>query len=118
MNERACTSGKCQDGCCERVGPETPPDTQIDDATNSHDDADHRDIPDLTSETAEPEPSSGDATSPINLTDKAGENPALYPESYCRLEKVYAELSMTTTEPTSKVAFPTTHSGRATIDVW
>jgi hypothetical protein len=27
-------------------------------------------IPDLTPETVEPEPSSGEATSPINLTDK------------------------------------------------
>ena len=88
MAKRACTSGKCRKGCCERVGPETPPETQINDANNSPD-ADHRDIPDLTPEPAEPEPSSGDATRPINLTDEADENPAPYPESYLRLEKVY-----------------------------
>ena len=62
--------------------------TQINDANNSPD-ASHRDIPDLTPEPAEPEPSSGDATRAINLTDEADENPAPYPESYLRLEKVY-----------------------------
>jgi hypothetical protein len=37
----------------------------------------------------DPEPSSGDATRPINLTDEAEENTTPYPESYRRLEKVY-----------------------------
>jgi hypothetical protein len=43
----------------------------------------------LTPETVEPEPSSGEATNPIKLTDEADENPAPLPESHRRLEKVY-----------------------------
>jgi hypothetical protein len=42
-------------------------------------------IPDLTPETVELEPSSGEATNPINLTDK---NSTPIPASYCHLEIV------------------------------
>jgi hypothetical protein len=73
--QRACTSGKCRDGCCERVGVKSPSETQIEDNTKAHD-ADQSAIPDLTPETVEPEPSSGEATNPINLPDEADENPA------------------------------------------
>jgi hypothetical protein len=50
-------------------------------------------IPDLTPETVEPEPSSGEATNPINLTDElmkheADKNSTPIPASYCHLEKV------------------------------
>ena len=76
MKQRVCTGGNCRDGCCDRFGLKSPPETQIKDTTKA--------------QTVEPEtPPSGKATNPINLTDEADENPAPLPESYRRLEKVY-----------------------------
>ena len=87
--QRPCTSGRCRDKCCARIGLKIPPETKIDDNTKSRD-ADHREIPDLTPESVDrPEPSSGGATNPINLFDEADESTVPFPESYQRLAIVY-----------------------------
>ena len=87
-NNRECTSMKCLTGCCERMVPKSPPEIKIEETTKSPD-ADQREFPDLTPETAEPDPSSGEAGNPINLADEADASAAPIPESYQRLEKIY-----------------------------
>jgi hypothetical protein len=82
------TSGKCRTGCCERTGLKTPPESQNEDKSKTQDD-DQSVIPDVTPETEEPEPSSGEAAKTISLIDEADENTAPIPESYRRLETVY-----------------------------
>jgi hypothetical protein len=104
VKQRVCTGGNCRDGCCDRFGLKSPPETQIKDTTKA--------------QTVEPEtPPSGKATNPINLTDEADETPHHFQKVIAILRKYMAVLSMTTTAPTSKMAYRTTQSGRATIDV-
>ena len=85
QKQRACTSGKCRDGCCERIGLKklTEPPNR---AKSTASDDDRNATPDLTPETVEePEP-----TTPINLFDEADENTATaIPESYRRIAAVY-----------------------------
>jgi hypothetical protein len=69
----------------KRHKEKTPPESQNEDKSKTYDD-DQSVIPDLTPETVEPEPSSGEAANPINLIDEADENTAPIPESYRRLE--------------------------------
>ena len=85
QKQRACTSGKCRDGCCERIGLKklTEPPNR---AKSTASDDDRNATPDLTPETVEePEP-----TIPINLFDEADESTApTVPESYHRIAAVY-----------------------------
>ena len=97
--------------------PKSPPEIKIEETTKSPD-ADQREFPDLTPETAEPDPSSGEAGNPINLADEADASAAPIPESYQHLEKYMEELCLTTTAPTYTVEYPMTHPDRDTIDDW
>jgi hypothetical protein len=66
-----------------------PPESPNRDKSKAHVDEQSA-IPDLTPEPVdEPEPPPGQATTPINLFDEAGENPAPIPESYRRIHRVY-----------------------------
>jgi hypothetical protein len=73
QKERACSIRKCRTGRCERIGLKTPPESQNRDKPKTHDD-DQSVIPDLTPETVEPEPSSGEATKPIAVFRKLWRN--------------------------------------------